>query len=65
MESPGEWYSLPVFGFYSPSEVKSELEVHLWRKSPVEFPKMLALCNLPKAAEAIIEVTSNHLESWI
>jgi hypothetical protein len=33
--------------------------------SPVESPKMLALCNLPKAAEAITEVTSNHLESWI
>jgi hypothetical protein len=65
MESPGEWYNLPVFGFYSPSEVKSELEVHLWRKSPVESPKMLALCNLPKAAEAITEVTSNRLESWI
>jgi hypothetical protein len=26
---------------------------------------MLALCNLPKAAEAITEVTSNRLESWI
>jgi hypothetical protein len=25
----------------------------------------LALCNLPKAAEAITEVTSNHFESWI
>jgi hypothetical protein len=27
MESPGEWYSLPVFGFCSPSEVKSELDI--------------------------------------
>jgi hypothetical protein len=26
---------------------------------------LLALCNLPKAAEAITEVTSNHFESWI
>jgi hypothetical protein len=26
---------------------------------------MLALCNFPKVVEAIIEVTSNHLESWI
>jgi hypothetical protein len=27
--------------------------------------KMLALCNLPKAAEANTEVTSNRFESWI
>jgi hypothetical protein len=27
--------------------------------------EMLALCNLPKAAEAITEVTSNLFESWI
>jgi hypothetical protein len=26
---------------------------------------MLALCNLPKAAEANTEVTSNRFESWI
>ena len=65
MEPPGEWYSILVFGFCSPSEVKSELEVHFWRKSPVESPKMLALYNLPKAAEAITEVTSNRFESWI
>jgi hypothetical protein len=26
---------------------------------------LLALCNLPKAAEAITEVTSNRFESWI
>jgi hypothetical protein len=32
---------------------------------PSGVAKMLTLCNLPKAAEAITEVTSNHLESWI
>jgi hypothetical protein len=26
---------------------------------------MLELCNFPKVEEAITEVTSNHLESWI
>jgi hypothetical protein len=26
---------------------------------------VLTLCNLPKAEEAITEVTSNHLEFWI
>jgi hypothetical protein len=65
MESPGERYSLLVFGFCSPPEVKTELEVQIWRMSPVESPKMLALCNLPKAAEANTEVTSNRFESWI
>jgi hypothetical protein len=37
--------------------------------SEEQFPSMvatmLALCNFPKAEEAITEVTSNHLESWI
>jgi hypothetical protein len=68
MESPGERYNLPMFGFYSPSEVKSELDIfsgELKSSSPVESPKMLLLCNFPKAAEAVTEVTSNHLESWI
>jgi hypothetical protein len=27
--------------------------------------QVLALCNLPKATEAITEVTSNRFESWI
>ena len=32
---------------------------------PSGVAKMLMLCNLPKVAEAITEVTLNHLDSWI
>jgi hypothetical protein len=42
---------------YAPGELESSF--------PSGVAKMLTLCNLPKAAEAITEVTSNHLESWI
>ena len=38
---------------------------NLKARSPVESPKILALCNFPKVSEVITEVTSNHLESWI
>jgi hypothetical protein len=52
MESPGEWYNLPVFGFCSPSEVKFELDIfsgELESSFPSGVAKMLTLCNLPKA----------------
>jgi DNA-binding transcriptional regulator GbsR (MarR family) len=47
---------LKLKGMLKEQEESSKLE---------EKEEVLALCNLPKAAEAITEVTSNRLESWI
>ena len=58
--------SLLVSGHCPPSVIRSRaLKCTTGELSPIESPKMLALCNLPKAVEAITEVTLNQFESWI
>jgi hypothetical protein len=55
----------PVLYYNEPALCCDDDDVSVFILIHIDANDVLTLCNFPKAAEAVTEVTSNHLESWI